>query len=136
MDAKERERQFEVARSASRRRMILLAPAWGPVFIVVGAKGVLQAMRDTGRRTPGGAAPQKGDVIRFPLVMTAGLTMIFAAVLLTWLTLGLPPQGLARIPVALLAASLTSSLLFFPVVLVAAVLDMGAVQKNARRAPE
>jgi hypothetical protein len=93
-------------------------------------------MRDTGRRTPGGAASQKGDVIRFPLVMTAGLTMIFAAVLLAWLTLGLPPQGFARIPVALLAASLTSSLLFFPVVLVAAVLDMGAVQKKARRAPE
>lgn len=116
--------------------MIILAPVWGPVFIVVGAKGVLQERRRAGRPTSGGAAPQTGGVSRFPLVMTTGLTLVFAAAFSTWLALGLPPEGLARIPVALVTASLASSLLFFPVVLVAAVLEMGAVQKKARWAPE
>ncbi|MCX4729332.1 hypothetical protein [Streptomyces sp. NBC_01306] len=132
MDATQRE--SEAARSASRRRMILLAPVWGPVFIVVGAKAVLQEMLGAERPASGGTAPLKGGLSRFPLVMTAGLTMVFAAVFSTWLALGLPPEGLARIPVALVAASLASSLLFFPMVLVAAALVMGAVEKKARRA--
>jgi len=114
--------------------MILFAPVWGPVFIVVGAKAVLQELRSTGRPASGEVAPLTGGVGRFPLVMTAGLTMVFAAMFSTWLALGLQPEGLARIPVALVAASLASSLLFFPVVLVAAALAMGAAQKKARRA--
>lgn len=62
--------------------------------------------------------------------------MVFAAVLSTWLALRLPPKGLPRIPVALLAAGLASSLLFFPVVVVAAAIDMAGVQRKSRRASE
>jgi hypothetical protein len=117
--------------------MILLAPVWGPVFIVVGARQVLHERR--GRALPARMAPARedaADVGQYALLLTAGLTLVFMAVFLGWLAFALPPGGFARIPVALVAASLASSVLFFPLVFVTAVLSMGAAQKSAqRRAP-
>lgn len=46
------------------------------------------------------------------------------------LVLGPPPEGLARLPMGLVVAGLASSLLFFPVVPVAAVLTLDAAQRK------
>lgn len=116
--------------------MFVTAPVWGPVFIVVGIRDLLRLVPGTRRPIDGGSAPRKGHVVRFGLFMTVGLAAIFTAMLVSWLAFGLPPKGPARFPVALVAAGLASSLLFFPVVVVSASLDMGVAERRARRASE
>ncbi|SEG64237.1 hypothetical protein SAMN05216223_107242 [Actinacidiphila yanglinensis] len=116
--------------------MFVTAPVWGPVFIVVGVRDLLRLVPGTGRPIDGGSAPRQGHVVGFGLFVTVGLSAIFTAMLVSWLAFDLPPEGPARVPVALVAASLVSSLLFFPVVVISASLDMGVVERRARRASE
>ncbi len=106
--------------------MIAIAPVLGPVMIVLCTR---QLLRGSQRNPPAHAAPGLrgwGQAHGSLLALTATLTTIFTATSWCWLAFQLPPAGPARIPVALLAGSLTSSLAFFPSLLVLAVYELWA----------